>query len=643
MTLKQQFSLATGILVISLFIGTLVLSIVSGRSYYQDQLNASAYDAATALALSMTQAETAAERERQIDVLFDRGFYSDIRFQSTSGTVLQRSSDQALEAPAPTWFMGWVAFDLIPASADVTDGWRRLGTLQVTSHPDFAYRDMWDAALGQAVWFGSVLLMAIVVLYALIDWLFRPIARVEQQALGICEREWIVQHDIPNVRELRSMVLAMNRMVEKVHAMFTEHADATDRLQQESFHDPITGLLNRRGFDQKVAHILESEQEHSGLLLILQLVEFGTYNHKHGRRKGDEFLAAVSTGLDEWRGTNLDIVLGRHSGADFSVYAPCTDSEHAEHVMSELYGHLGTRVLSPNSHQYFHIGGTYVVGETQELAAAFSEADFALRQIQRNRISGFKLYEPSSSKEPPRTAQEWKQILEDCLEKKSLEFRFMPYRDAESKQVIQYELHSRFKLGEELLNAGRFWPMVEHHGLGQDYDLYILSAALELLDSLPPDVSLAINISPSSLRSPLFQNELVSLVDAGGSVCDRLSLEFPENSIARLESEILQLKTAVKGLGVKIGIDQCGTGGVPFSYMKRVMPDYVRVDGSIGRGVSSASDQKFYAQFLIQIGHQIDAQVFADGIEQREDEDVFKTMAINAIGGYVYGQPLDRV
>jgi len=172
MTLRQQFSILTSLLVIVLWLGNLLVTVMNGRDYFQQQLNGRAYDAATSLALSMSQVDTRddVQLSRLIDVLFDRGFFEAIEFIRIDGEPLHRRARQALaQQPAPQWFMQWVDLDLVPAEADVSRGWQRLGTIRVVSHSDFAYRDLWAMVRAELVWFAWVLVISLVALHLLLD------------------------------------------------------------------------------------------------------------------------------------------------------------------------------------------------------------------------------------------------------------------------------------------------------------------------------------------------------------------------------------------------------------------------------------------------------------------------------------------
>ena len=222
--------------------------------------------------MSQVPAEDHTQLLRLIDALYDRGFFSEISLELVDGTELHKRSEDLLKASnSPAWFQRLLPIELLSAEADVMNNWQRLGNVKVISYSGIAYQNLWTVFLGEIKWYGLVLLFSLVFVQWLLHWLLKPLQEVERQALAISNRQLIVQRHIPRARELKHMVLAMNQMVQKLRSVFTEQVNITEQLKAESFHDTLTGVLNRRGFDQRFEAVLQSQEEHSGVLLLLQL------------------------------------------------------------------------------------------------------------------------------------------------------------------------------------------------------------------------------------------------------------------------------------------------------------------------------------------------------------------------------------
>lgn len=646
MTLRQQFSLLTSALVIVLLAGSLLLTVKNGRDGFQQQLNARAYDAATSLALSMSRVDglDPVKLSRQIDALFDRGFFADITFTGVGGNELHRRARQALsESPAPQWFMSEVTFDMLPAEADVMVGWQQLGTVRVSSHTDFAYRDMWDMVKAEAIWFALVLLVSLALLHILLGWLFKPVMRVEQQALAICERDWQIQENIPRARELRRMVLAMNKMVSKLHALFTEQSATTERLRQESFHDAATGLLNRRGFDQRLDHVLQGTDEHSGVLMLLQVEHFAEYNQREGRQAGDDVIQLVAQSLQQWHLEYQNSVCGRHAGADFALYAPCASRGHADELLQSAFGQLATTALNQRTGLNFHLGGVFLQGDQDVLGSALSRADAALRQAQRHSHARAILYQEDRASQPELTGGQWSALLKSVLQNNHLSLQFMPVIKArgDARELLQLEVYSRIERDGQSMSAARFWPMVEQHQMAAAFDISVIRKVMLMLQNEPlrSNARICINLSPASVIDNAFHQDLVQLIRQYPQQAHFLALEVPEYCVRNAEAELVRLAGIVRPFGVVLGIDQVGTGTVAFSYMKRLPLEYVRIDGSLNRGLHLAQDQRFFIQSMIQIGHKLDLLVLGEGVEVEADVDELGQSGIDGISGYYYSRP----
>lgn len=649
MTLRQQFSILTSLLVIVLWLGNLLVTVMNGRDYFQQQLNGRAYDAATSLALSMSQVDTRddVQLSRLIDVLFDRGFFEAIEFIRIDGEPLHRRARQALaQQPAPQWFMQWVDLDLVPAEADVSRGWQRLGTIRVVSHSDFAYRDLWAMVRAELVWFAWVLVISLVALHLLLGWLFRPLKRVEQQALAICEKEWQEQEDIPKARELRRMVLAMNKMVRKLRSIFEEQSAMAEQLREESFHDGVTGLLNRRGFDQRFGHILESEAEHSGVLMLLQLKGFAEFNQQYGREEGDERLRNLAAGMERWRATHQNALVGRRSGADFALFVPCADQHQADDLMRQTFSELASGVLSQRSEQagellVFHMGAVFLQAEKEAIQPALMKADAALRQAQRHPEARAQLY-GHQGEQQEWAAFQWQQLLQDVLHNRAIQLQFMPVVSNRDQQLLQYEVFSRIEWQGEVLSAARFWPMVEQHQMAAAYDLCIIEQVLEKLsaETSEPATRFCINLSPASVMDEQFHSDLQRLLSRFPGMASRLALEVPEFALANIESSLARLALQLKPLGVAVGVDQVGTGSMAFAYLQRLPLDYLRIDGSFNRGLHRAQDHKFFIQSMVQIAHNLDLQVLGEGLEEAADINTLRLTGVDGMSGYYFSRPI---
>lgn len=234
-----------------------------------------AQDTATSLGLSVSSymaEEDLSTVKSMIDAIFDRGYYSRIHLVATDNrTLLERSARIDLEG-VPDWFVALLNLEIPPANAEVLAGWNIAGVVSVESHPGYAYRQLWRTFTQILYWLVMVA-VGVGILGAFgIHALLRPMRAVEQQAEGVSARNYIVQEKLPRTRELRSMVLAMNRMTRKVQSMFKEQARSAEQMREIAYQDSVTGLGNRRYFEAQLrSAVQKSEKVQNGALLVVRI------------------------------------------------------------------------------------------------------------------------------------------------------------------------------------------------------------------------------------------------------------------------------------------------------------------------------------------------------------------------------------
>jgi methyl-accepting chemotaxis protein len=234
MSLIKQLWIAITLVMTLAFGVSIVVSVLSARHYLEQQLQVKNIDNATALALSLTQLpKDEVTVELLVSAQFDAGHYRFIRINGPDGKLrIERVAPQ-VALGAPGWFINLIPIHAEPGQALIQDGWIQYGTLSLASQDSYAYKSLWDGTLDLLLWFvlGSIVLG--VVGTQLIRVITRPLSGVVRQAHAITERRFITIQ-VPRTPELKSVVIAMNDMVGRLKAMFSEESDTTRHFAQKS-------------------------------------------------------------------------------------------------------------------------------------------------------------------------------------------------------------------------------------------------------------------------------------------------------------------------------------------------------------------------------------------------------------------------
>lgn len=256
--IRQIWLLLLGTLLLAL-LASVTINVGSARETLQTQLRLKNSDNATALAQVLTQQKGQREMmELAAAAQFDTGFYRSIRFTGADGKPVFQREAIARPLHAPAWFVALAPIESVPGVAQVSDGWRALGSIEVVSQSAFAYDELWQGTLRAGAALAVVGVLAGLFASLGVGRIRRPLDETVEQAASLQRGEYLTVAE-PNVPELRRLTRAMNSMVDRLRVVFeaqaaqVEHAPpgqlrCVDRaVQPRALHGPARRLAEARG------------------------------------------------------------------------------------------------------------------------------------------------------------------------------------------------------------------------------------------------------------------------------------------------------------------------------------------------------------------------------------------------------------
>lgn len=647
MTLYRQLIIFTVLLFFILLTGTWMATFENNRSFLANQLNSHAQDTATSLALAISQHTVNQDKagiEAMINAVFDRGYYQTIKLIDLQGGVVSQRQLTISVDEVPQWFIRLVPIETPEEASHVMAGWRQVGTIYVKSHPGYAYKTLWRFSIRTTLWFTVCGLLVLLIGAWGLRLILRPLARVRQQADAICRKEYTYQEDLPRTLELRQVVTAMNRMVDKVQSMFEEQVAITEGFRKHAYYDSLTGLGNRRYFDVQIQACLDQrEKPAKGILLLVQLHDLNALNNKMGLEAGDAVLKKAAIILQEATMAYPNHILARLTGGDFSIFLPDALSEDAESIASDVTNKLCqlTTLYMPGMDNVAHTGAvTFEYPSTLKLL--LSEADRALRIAQQtgpNRWHVTAITEETGK--IPAGQQQWKNTLEKALHAHKINIDVQPVvRVADRSAVLHLEILSRIVHEDgQIFNAGLFLPYAERLGLLPLLDRLILEEVLKIDAKHLLVDHLAVNISPTSLTDPGFKAWILDTLKHASSA-PQMTFEFSEFAAIHNLSLIKAFQSFAHECGHTISLDHFGQCFSNFAYLRSLHPEYVKIDRAYtGEIKGNENDTQFYVASLCNIAHSVDVAVIAEGVETEPQYEILRGLHIDGVQGFLIESP----
>lgn len=648
MTLQRRLILAVSLLLMALLAANLVVTVHNARLNIYQQLQVHAQDTATALGFSISQAALAKDHVQvssMVDVIFDRGYYREIAYRDLEGKEIVKRELPLLVQNVPGWFTRLLPLPEPAGEAVVSSGWFQLGQITVVSHPGFAYLDLWRSFKEQLWLFLFTMVLCYGLLGISLKLLLKPLRQVEEQAEAICRREFKIQSPLPEIPELRRVVFTMNRMVEKVKTMFGHQVELNDRLHQQLRTDEVTGLSNRRDFDERLRAYLTSERTADvGALLLMQIGDLQQINQLNGREQGDDYLQVVAAYLQTALADFPDALCSRHSGADFAIFIPAITEAESKQLTEKLYIDLQALEWSGEKVQPIYLGVVYATQLPQWLQDGqvnwLTLADSALSQARTDQQGGYHWQHLDSDAEPSAlTATEWSELIRDALDKRALGFHYQPVwrRVHGQQQLLFHELLTHLTLEQGDYAASTFMPIAMRLQLMPAVDCAVIEQVMATAETLPE--RLCLNISTAALEDNDFLADLDRHLAANPSVASRLIFELPANSLSIVEQAVRDFADRIKRAGAQLSLHHFGRGTAEFAYLQSLPLDYLKIDRCFIQSITDDADAQFFVRSLVAIARSCDVTILAEGVETEAQWQQLIELGIDGGQGYWLGKP----
>jgi len=461
MSIYRQLWLAIiGMTIIS-FTGSFTVSVFTARQYIEQQLYMKNADNASSLALVLSQlpSKDPVTVELVISAQFDTGHYQEIVLTDPKHHVIVEKHYTGDESGAPLWFE-----QLFPLQADagialVQDGWKQYGSIRVVSHSRFAYQALWTGIKELVYWFILAGIFAGILGTLLLRLLFQPLNRVVEQAQAIQERRFVTVPE-PATLELRSVVVAMNTMVERLKNMFSEEASRLDNLHRQANHDQMTNLPNRDYFNTRLHEALQGDEALSdGSLALIRITDLDALNNRFGRARTDQLIKALADVLNDFSGMCENCMAARLGGADFVLLSPGESD-------AEMFAkNIAKRIIQSAQSEWgelediFHMG-TVHYQKNEGASELLASADKALAIAENMGANSYHSLNNALSGNQTMNNEDWRKALIQALSDGRIRLERYPVL-ASGGQAIHQEGAARLQLQPDgpWLTAGEFMPM----------------------------------------------------------------------------------------------------------------------------------------------------------------------------------------
>ena len=634
LSLKTQvYGLIILISVISFFV-RVATDVQTTRQYLQTQMGSHAQDTATSLGLSISpylDDESLMIAQTMATAIFDSGYYKQIKFTDMQSNVVFELTNPKRVESVPGWFINAVELNAPTMSSELNNGWVMAGTLNVTSHAGQSYLTLWEHT--KRSFYGSFLLLAgsLAVAFLILGTVFRPLKAVEHQAQLVTRKRFTLNEQIPVARELRTVTKAINNMVINLQSTFDSLTKQTQTLTEEVYIDPLTGLGNRRSFENHFSSVVDTVTEDAPITaMMITLPSLTNINQTVSYQDGDEHVYDVSTTLQSILSELTNTKLFKLNGSTFIALAPF-DVPFLNKTKLDINDAFSQKKNS------LHVNGF------ANLSLVSVEKGSSLGSVLSALDTGCTIGETAATNKVDKdtlfSVKQWRALIQSIIDSGEVSFSVQAVKQANSDhQQCYFEVFAHFIHEGEKVNNGHLFAMAEKLNLTEELDKKIIRNFVNVKEQYPKDV-FALNLSKAALYSTDFIEWLKLYATTKPILKTNLLFELHEISllynvhVASLHIDV------IKDIGINVCVEHFGTSLTSFRYLQGLDIEFVKIDGSYIQDLLDNTQSQFFIQTVNNICHGFGIKVLACLIEIPETLKALEKLGCDGVQGNLIMPP----
>ncbi|MFF2889782.1 putative bifunctional diguanylate cyclase/phosphodiesterase [Paenibacillus sp. NPDC057967] len=416
--------------------------------------------------------------------------------------------------------------------------------------------------------------------------------------------------------------------------------EAFRQLEHMAYYDMLTGLPNRQSL---MKHLdMDIVQQKQLAVLFLDLDEFKHVNDMMGHSAGDQLLRDIADHLRHFADSSCFVA--RYAGDEFVLLC----SYRRKEEIADLAERLVRSFQNPFHIGHKHIYTTISIGislfpeDAGEGETLIQYADKTMYSIKRGDKNGYRFFTDIKNEELLRQVRLANDIR-SAIAKHEMSIHYQPLVDLKTREIRGVEALLRWTHSDMgPIAPSLFIPLAEQNGVIVELGEWVLEEACSQVKSWHEAgnsrLTLAVNLSIRQFKSLNFPSKVLSILEKTDFDPALLELEVTESMMQSVE-ESVPILNELKRHGIKIAIDDFGTGYSSLSVLGQLPLDYLKIDRSFTKELSSAASSASIVKLIIDIGHSMNLQVICEGIETGQEIEALLQFGCEFGQGYYFHRP----
>ncbi|HEX7151940.1 MAG TPA: EAL domain-containing protein [Thermoanaerobaculia bacterium] len=427
----------------------------------------------------------------------------------------------------------------------------------------------------------------------------------------------------------------------------TERKTAEEQIEYQAYHDALTGLPNRLLFRDRLTVALAhaKRQQHLLAAMFLDLDRFKYVNDTLGHSVGDELLKAIAVRLQSM--LREEDTIARMGGDEFTILlADLASAEDAAKIAQKLIDAIAQPVHLEGQDLYIttSIGIALYPNDGASAEQLLQNADNAMYRAKEAGRNGYQLCTPAmNSRALERLSLE--NALRRAIDRGELVLHYQPQIRLEDRSVTGMEALLRWnRPGMGLVSPATFIPIAEETRLIVPIGEWVLREACRQAKLWQrtrfPSLRMAVNLSARQFQQSDLRKVIVSALEESGLSPSSLELEITESTAMLNTDRTIATLRELREIGVKIAVDDFGTGHSSLSYLRHFPIDRVKIDREFVQELDASRSNRAIVSAVINMAHGLHLGVTAEGVETEAQMQFLAEVGCEEVQGFLFGRPV---
>lgn len=441
---------------------------------------------------------------------------------------------------------------------------------------------------------------------------------------------WINTTVLPSINQASSRFIAIGTDI-------THRKETELQVQRMVYYDHLTGLPNRRFFQQEVETLLKKATLFS--ILFIDLDRFKKINDSMGHSIGDELLTVIGERLKSY--VRKEDLVARFGGDEFVVLLPISNETEAEEIAHRIIEGMSEAITVQNVEilNSLSIGSSSFPESGNDFDTLIENADLAMYKAKEKGGSGYQLF-TRELKEGIMEKAAMKRALRQALEKDQFELHYQPKFNLKTKEITGAEALIRWRHPTKgIIPSVDFISIAEETGLIIPIGKWVLeTVCLQAKAWGENRLQISVNVSLLQLTQSFFVEQVKEALNHAGLNPKYLNVEITESIISEKKNYEVTVRQ-LREIGVDVSIDDFGTGHSSLISLSEFPITHLKIGRVFIRDLSKRN--RAIVKTITDLAKNLDLKVIAEGIETKEQEAFLLEVGCDEVQGYYYAKPLE--